>query len=200
MPHTFHRLAMRPLAADTVVFRYRQGLPASVTMQDAAIDVMTDLTRVKVFTVAPDTLIDDALQKMIHAEVRLLIVTDPLDTVLGVISAYDIMGERPVSISVTEQIPRSTIRVDQIMTPRDQIGAVRMDDVLDACVGDIMATLRYEGRQHAIVLDRDEDGQEILRGIFSVTQIARQLGVSLEPDGKAQTFAELERALYTARP
>jgi penicillin-binding protein 1A len=73
------------------------------------------------------------------------------------------------------QIPRSTIRVDQIMTPRDQIGAVRMDDVLDACVGDIMATLRYEGRQHAIVLDRDEDGKP--RAVLSLVKaVARHLG------------------------
>jgi hypothetical protein len=73
-----------------------------------------------------------------------------------------------------------------------------MDDVADARVGDIVATLRGAGRQHAIVLDKDENsGQESLRGIFSVTQIARQLGVSIESDGKAQTFAELERALYT---
>jgi len=167
-------------------------------MESSAVDVMTDLTRVKVFTVAPGTPINDALQKMIHAEVRLLIVTGPTDAVLGVVSADDIMGERPVSISVAERIPHNAVRVQQIMTPSDQIEALRMDDVADARVGDIVATLRDAGRQHAIVLDKDENsGQESLRGIFSVTQIARQLGVSIESDGKAQTFAELERVLYT---
>jgi CBS domain-containing protein len=231
MSQTFHKLPMRPLATNTVVFRYRQGLPSTVTIQNPASDVMTDLTRVKVFTEAPDTLINDALQKMIHAEVRLLIVTDPADTILGVISAYDIMGERPIGISVAEQIPHSAIRVDQVMTPQDQIGALRMSDVEEATVGDVVATLRSAGRQHAIVVDKDlpdyeilrdirrasgafspavltaheravvlrrSPGQEILRGIFSITQIARQLGIAYEPDGKAQTFAELERALHIA--
>jgi CBS domain containing-hemolysin-like protein len=195
--HASSRLPMRPLAADTIVFRSRQGLAASVTMDNAALDVMTDLTRFKVFTIAPDALIDEALQKMIHAEVRLLIVTDPADTVLGVISANDIMGERPVSISTAEGTPHSAIQVTQVMTPRDEIDALRMIDVEDARVGDIVATLRGAGRQHAIVLDSAEDGQEILRGIFSLTQIARQLGVAIEPDGKAQSFADLERALAT---
>lgn len=73
-----------------------------------------------------------------------------------------------------------------------------MKDVEDAKIGDIVATLRGAGRQHAIVLDEDDRGRAILRGIFSTTQIARQLGVAIEPDGKAQTFAELERALYVA--
>jgi CBS domain-containing protein len=198
MLHGFYKLRLRSLAADTAVFRYQQGLPTSVTLENPALDVMTDLTRVKVFTVAPDVSIADALQKMIHAEVRLLIVTAPDDVVLGVISAYDIMGERPVNISVAEGVPHSGIRVEQVMTPRDQIGALRMSDVMDARVGDVVATLRDAGRQHAIVLDRDENGQEILRGIFSMTQIARQLGAPVEPDGKAQTFSELERALHVA--
>lgn len=198
MPQTFHPLATRPLAADTVVFRYAQGLPDSSALEDPAQTVMTDLQRVKIFTVAPSTLIDDALQKMIHAEVRLLIVTALGDSVLGLISADDIMGERPVSVSSAERIPHKEIRVEQIMTQRDEIEALRLDDVEDASVGDILATLRGAGRQHAIVTDRDEEtGRKILRGIFSLTQIARQLGVPAEPDHKAQTFAELERALHT---
>ena len=198
MQHTYHKLKMRPLTADTVVFRYAQGLPASVEIEDAALTVMTDLTCVKVFTVTPQTFIDDALQKMIHAEVRLLVVTDASDTVLGLISANDIMGERPVSISSAEGIPHSAIQVVQVMTPREDIDALRMKDVEEARVGDIVATLRGAGRQHAIVLDEDDRGRAILRGIFSTTQIARQLGVVIEPDGKAQTFAELERALHLA--
>ncbi len=198
MHHTYQKLKMRPLNVNTVVFRYAQGLPASVEMNDAALTVMTDLTRVKVFTVTTQTFIDDALQKMIHAEVRLLVVTDASDTVLGLITANDIMGERPVSISTAEGIPHSAIQVAQIMTPREAIDALRMKDVEEARVGDIVATLRSAGRQHAIVLDEDDHGRAILRGIFSTSQIARQLGVVIEPDGKAQTFAELERALHVA--
>jgi len=164
-------------------------------MDATALDVMTDLLRVKVFTVAPQTPIDDALQKMIHAEVRLLIVTDYTDSVLGVITATDVMGERPIAVSSAERIPHSAIRVEKIMTARDEIDALRMKDVERASVGDIVATLRGAGRQHAIVLDEDERGKAILRGIFSTTQIAKLLGVALEADGKAQSFAELERAL-----
>lgn len=195
MPSDFNKLPARPLIADTAVFRYRQGLPASVTLHDPALGVMTDLTRVKLFTVVPETLIADALQKMIHAEVRLLVVTDPLDAVLGVVTATDIMGERPVSVSTRDRIPFEAVRVEQIMTSREEIGALHMKDVRRARVGDIVATLRDAGRQHSIVLDRDEDGREILRGIFSTTQIGQQLGIPIEPDGKTQSFAELERAL-----
>lgn len=214
MPHTFHTLPIRSLAVDTVVFRSLQGVSGAVEMEGPALSVMTDLKKVKVFTVTPEITIDDTLQKMIHAEVRLLIVTGASDALLGVISATDIMGERPISVSSAERIPHNEIRVEQIMTPREHLEALRIKDVEDARVGDIVATLRDAGRQHAIVVDDNPDteilrdmrhehavvlkrraGNEFLRGIFSLTQIARQLGVSIEPGGRAQTFAELERAL-----
>lgn len=193
----FHTLPLQALATDTIVVRRGQGSRDPVTMEAPALHVMTDLTRVKVFTVAPNISIDDALQKMIHAEVRLLIVTGLSDSVLGVISADDIMGERPVSVSSVERIPHNAVLVEQVMTVRGDIDALRMKNVENACVGDIVATLRGAGRQHAIVLDSDDRGRAILRGIFSTTQIAKQLGVAIETDGKAQNFAELERALLT---
>ncbi len=181
---------------DTPVYRFLQGLPEKVTMDDPALTVMTDLKRVKVVTMNPDQLIDEALQKMIHAEVRLLIVTTPQDTLLGLITARDIMGEQPVSYSSRERVPREAIQVSHIMTPRDEIDALNLEDVLGAKVGDIVVTLREAGRQHALVLEKDkETNTDILRGIFSITQIGRQLGVQIEATGKVQSFAELGRLL-----
>jgi hypothetical protein len=35
----------------------------------------------------------------------------------------------------------------------------------------------------------------VLRGLFSATQIARQLGLTIEPTEIARTFAEIEASL-----
>jgi len=45
-----------------------------------------------------------------------------------------------------------------------------------------------------VVGERNSGGERI-RGIFSLTQIARQLGANLQPNTFAQTFAEIEAAL-----
>ena len=46
-----------------------------------------------------------------------------------------------------------------------------------------------------LVVDRDvEAGKQTLRGIFSASQIARQLGVDLSTHEFARTFAEIEAA------
>jgi hypothetical protein len=55
----------------------------------------------------------------------------------------------------------------------------------------VLETLRRAGRQHALVVER-----AMVRGIFSISQIARQLGVSVPAGGEvALTFSEIEAAL-----
>ena len=59
-------------------------------------------------------------------------------------------------------------------------------------VGHIVATLQAVGRRHLIVAE--DDGRRI-RGIFSTSQIARQLGVEVQTFEVARSFADIEAAL-----
>ncbi len=70
-----------------------------------------------------------------------------------------------------------------------------MEDVRRARVGQIVATLKESARQHALVVDRDGGGRQRVRGMFSLTQIARQLGVSIQSSEVARTFSEIETQL-----
>jgi hypothetical protein len=80
------------------------------------------------------------------------------------------------------------------MTPLDRMEALPIDALIDAKIGHIAATLRKAGRQHALVVESGPDG-DTLRGIFSLTQIAAELGISIETSSVAATFAEVEAAL-----
>jgi hypothetical protein len=86
--------------------------------------------------------------------------------------------------------------VGDLMVPRQAIDVLDIETVLRADVGAIIATLKASGRQHALVLEYDKvrDG-EVVRGIFSATQIARQFGVAIPILEVAQTFAEITSAL-----
>jgi hypothetical protein len=42
------------------------------------------------------------------------------------------------------------------------------------------------------VVATEADGRQVLRGIFSASQIARQLGVQIATHEMARTFAEIE--------
>ena len=45
------------------------------------------------------------------------------------------------------------VRFREAMTPADRLEAMDLDDVLHARVGDVIASLRVSGRQHALVID-----------------------------------------------
>ena len=87
-----------------------------------------------------------------------------------------------------------------LMMPADLLEAISFEEVMQARVGDIVATLRRSGRQHALAIESAPAGAAspilFVRGIFSLTQIARQLGLPPQPGHEvARTFAEIEAAL-----
>ena len=61
--------------------------------------------------------------------------------------------------------------------------------------------MRADGRAHAIVLGRQDDGKQYLLGIFSASQIARQLGVQIHTYEviTEQFDANLESILHFSR-
>ena len=70
-----------------------------------------------------------------------------------------------------------------------------MEDVQHAHVGHVVATLKATGRRHAAVVDEDGSGNQVLRGLFAASQLARQLGEPVETAEIAQNFAEISLAL-----
>ena len=53
----------------------------------------------------------------------------------------------------------------------------------------------HSRRHHALVVQAGPDGNREVRGIFSLSQMARQLGMPLQLPSQAESFAEIEAAL-----
>ena len=130
-----------------------------------------------------------------HAQSGVYVGTDGL--VEGLISARDAMGEKPVKLLQEQQVSRfEDLTIADLMVPRHAIDVLDIESVSRAEVGTIVETLKKSGRQHALVVETDAvSGVEVVRGIFSATQIARQLGVALPIVEVAETFAEITSAL-----
>jgi CBS-domain-containing membrane protein len=187
------------MKASSSFARPGQTLPERVSLESSAMDVMTNLRKVGVVTVRAKTQMDRANAKMIRYGVRTLLVLDDSEKVAGLITANDILGEKPMRHLQEVGGTHSDILVSDVMTSVSELEVIRLADVMAAKVGHIVATLKAAGRQHAVVVDEDASGNQVVCGLFSATQIARQLGISLQGYFEvARTFAEIEKAIASA--
>ncbi|MHB8257648.1 MAG: CBS domain-containing protein [Acidiferrobacterales bacterium] len=169
----------------------RQELPESVTLDSPALFVMTDLRRVPAVTIEPEAPLRSVLKKMSCEDVHLLLVTDADQRVLGLITSTEVMGEKPVRFLGQGGGTYDDILVRHIMTPRERLEVLLMEDVLKAKVGHIVATLKRAARRHALVIDVDPNTKnETIRGIISSSQIRRQLGTESDAAPLLRSSAE----------
>lgn len=195
MNREYTALSAQSLKIGASFARPTQHLPERVTLEDPALNVMTDLKKVSVVTVRAKTPVEKAHDKMKRDGVRTLLVLDESDKVLGILTASDILGEKPMRFLQHMGGTYADIIVRDIMTPQRELEVLNLQDIMTAKVGHILATLKAAGRQHAMVVEEHANAQQVIRGIFSATQIARQLGVHIQITEIARTFAEIEAAL-----
>ena len=161
-----------------------------------AIEAMTDFLRVNVVTIGAADALVEANARMISRGVRMLIVSAPDDGVQGLITARDILGEKPMQLAQSRGCKRDELLVADLMTPIGNVDTLYLSEVLNVRVIDILDSLKHLGRQHILVEDIDPTtGLPRLRGMFSATHIGRLLGVPVLGFELASTFAEIEAAL-----
>jgi hypothetical protein len=206
MERDYAPLPVRGLGPSAGFRRPTAAAAKRVTLESPALEVMTDLGRVAPATIRPQAPLAGANQFMIARGVRLLLVADDQENVLGLLTATDVLGERPMRVAGERGLRRDELLVADVMTPAEQVEAIELADLAGAHVGHVLETLRHSGRQNALVVDYDAlpppgplappARRAMVRGIFSASQIARQLGVAVAPGTEvARTFAEIESAI-----
>jgi CBS domain-containing protein len=143
---------------------------------DPAIHAITDFTREHPATVDDERQIDDALNDMIRLGVRALLVVRE-QRVVGLITSYDIQGERPLQFLQTSNYTlHQDIRVGHVMTPWDKLVAVDWDSLQSVRAGDLLHMLEETGMTHLLVIEAAKKGNSpIVRALVSRARLARQL-------------------------
>lgn len=172
------------------------GTYNQIDAESPAIEAMTDFTRISVVTIEPSATLGNANANMIARGVRMLLVRAEDEQLLGLITARDLLGERPLQLAQGRGVKPAELLVSELMVPAGQIDIVHFREVLHTRVVDVLDAMKSQGRQHILVEDIDpSSGAARVRGIFSATQIGRLLGVPVQSFEVANTFAEIEAAL-----
>lgn len=200
MSNSYASLPLHKLKRKLEYFQPIQDLPDHVTMDSPAVLVMTDLRQVTALTIEADVPVEWALTRMKERGVHLLLVTDSHHLVQGLLTSTDIQGEKSMQLIKQLGAQRTDLRVRDIMVSANQLEVLSMAQVLEARVGDVIATLKRARRRHALVEDTESRTQRpAVRGIFSITQIGKQLALAIEPLQIAATFAELRAILSESK-
>lgn len=195
MSRDYKPLASHRISSGADVARPSDRATPRVQITSPALMVMTDLTLVEAASIGIHASMDSANQTMIRLGLRLLFVRGADGHLAGLITATDILGEKPMRLVQERGIKHNEIQVEDLMTPAGQLEALDYEEVAHAEVGHIVATLTQAGRQHTLVVEKGRAGHALVRGIFSVSQISKQLGSAIQTTQAATTFSELVHQL-----
>ncbi len=143
---------------------------------DPALTVMTDFRERASVTVKESERIDAALEHMKHAGVRSAFAVDERTrTVVGLITAYDIMGDKPMRYVEHHRSRRDAVLVRDIMTPAAELQCADVHDVEQSTVASVARTFEQTGLTHVPVIEMDEHGAQRLRGLLSAARVRKLL-------------------------
>src|SRR5437868_10336046 len=124
MERDYQPLPIRELGAHAGFRRPLAPAAPRVSAEAPAVQVMTDLVRVTPATIRPQAPLAGANQFMITRGVRLLLVIDDHENILGVITATDILGERPMLAATERGLRRDELTVADVMTPASGVQGI----------------------------------------------------------------------------
>lgn len=161
-----------------------------VTVDSPALTIFTDFKKHMPRVIEADTPAVQASYLMKKAHVRLQLVVDKGNELIGTISLKELDGQH-LQILQNQGISRQSIIVRDLMIPRSQQKVVDYQQLVDANIGDVLDALQLNGTLHCLVVDREEHH---IRGIIAASDIARRLHVPIEIE-KPATFVDIFRAV-----
>ena len=196
MDTSFQPLQTTQLPVSTDLIHVEERPQRPITLKSPALEVMTDLKLIDPISIHEDALLHNAHDRMVSHGIRLLFVTNREGVLTGLLTATDVLGERPVKCIQEHGKRHKELLVSDVMTPRKSLEALTMGDVAHASVGQLVATMKDLGRQHSLVVEMNGNtGHYEVCGLFSTSTIARRLGISLNFLRVPRAFSEIEHAL-----
>lgn len=157
---------------DTVIKAH--PLPELVHFDDSALAVLLDFYQASLATIKDTATMEDAIHDMELHEVQLLLVVDSEHQLIGLLSAEDVLGEKPIQYIQQNRLSRHHILVHTLMTPLAEIPALTIEAVKKARIGHIVKTLHALNAPTALVVHEEND-KKIVLGAFTTAQISKQL-------------------------
>ncbi|MBE0627231.1 MAG: CBS domain-containing protein [Burkholderiales bacterium] len=143
---------------------------------DPALLAMIDFRSRPSVTLQEEDIIDEALKHLKHAGVRCAFVVDKKkNSVVGMLTAYDISGEKSQQYMHFTGVGRKDVRVGDIMQKIKDWRVADIKDIERSTVGDVLELFKDTGVTHLPVMETTQGSEECLRGLLSYAKVKRLL-------------------------
>ena len=150
--------------------------PWYVSEADPAQLVMIDFRSRHSVTVPETSNLEVALEHMKHAGVRCAFVIDEKESaVVGMITSYDILGEKPQQHMHFTNVGHDDVLVKDIMQKISDWRIADIKDIEQSTVLDVLEVFSDIGVTHLPVMEATEGNEQRLRGLLSYAKVKRLL-------------------------
>jgi len=149
--------------------------PWHAGIDDLALTVMTDFRERSSVIVAETSSVDDALDHMKHVGVRCAFATNADQRVVGLVTAYDILGDAPLRHAQAIACKREDVLVRDIMRRPFEWKVLDVTDLERMTVGSLANLFEESRLSHIPVMETSASGARHLRGLLSGAKIRRLL-------------------------
>jgi len=163
-----------------------------LNLNSPAYEVFTDFNQHIPLMLEQSTSVNDAIALMKRTHVKLKLVIDSRESFRGVISLADLLSVRVMRAAQETGLSRNDLTVAQVMTRREALHAININDLASSRIGDLLATMKNFGDQHVLVVD---PGKGSIRGMISASDIARRLHIPVSINARANSFSEVYQAI-----
>lgn len=168
------RIALRTLSLPTL--QIPGADPWYAAPNDPALTVMTDFRERSSVIVAETAPIDAALDHMKHNGVRCAFAVDEARrVVVGLVTSYDISGEKPVRFMQDTRTRRQAVLVRDIMQPIAEWKVADIRDIERSTVAGVSRLFDETEVSHIPVMETSAHGESRLRGLLSAAKVRRLL-------------------------
>jgi CBS-domain-containing membrane protein len=155
--------------------------PAQVKSIDAnspASEIVTCFTKTRPRMLEKDISVDDAKYMMLKEHVKLKIVIDKNEQMIGAVTFADLTDEKSI-ILMHDREKRSDILVEDVMTPSANLKAISREELEHCSIKDVIHLLKDEHLNYIFLVNSEK--KQVL-GIISASDIARKLKIPLVID------------------
>jgi CBS domain-containing protein len=161
-----------------------------IEMRSPALALLTDFRQHHPAELDGDTPGTQAEFLMRKSHVKLLLVVDKEEELIGIVSHGDLDDQKFI-LQQDKGFQREDILVKHLMQPRALIKGLNYRQLQNASVEDVVHALQKNRQQYCLVLDPDE---KHICGVISAMDIASRLHIPLTIEG-APTFGDIFEAV-----